>query len=154
MQNIILSVLVSCVTASSQGTCTYPGGDCYEISMQKCKGSDTWTMHGLWPQWTNGCSGPSFNYDSLSSLKADLDQYWPSCPEYGGDDETFWSHEWEKHGTCTGMTEVDFFSKGLQLRSQYSGNCNGDAPCSVCVSKDFSTQLDCGDSVKNSAIIV
>ncbi len=54
-----------------------------------------------------------------------MNTYWK---DYQGDDETFWEHEWAKHGTCistldpgcytdyTGQEEVvDFFQKTVDL---------------------------------------
>jgi ribonuclease T2 len=54
-----------------------------------------------------------------------MDLYWKDS---GGDDESFWEHEWDKHGTCistlepscyTGYTAtqevVDFFQKTVDL---------------------------------------
>ena len=29
--------------------------------------------------------------------------------DYKGDDEDFWSHEWNKHGTCMSTLEVDCY---------------------------------------------
>merc|ERR1712238_632438 len=84
--------------------CTYPGGNCYELR-QKCKGSNTVTLHGLWPQWKESCSN-SFDESEVSGVEDQLKEYWLSCPEYGGDNNDFWSHEWKKHGSCSGMTEA------------------------------------------------
>ncbi|KAB2572817.1 Ribonuclease T2 [Lasiodiplodia theobromae] len=71
---------------------------------------DSWTMHGLWPDRCDGtyeasCDSSraytniteileSFNAkDTLSYMQT----YWK---DYNGNDETFWEHEWSKHGTC------------------------------------------------------
>jgi ribonuclease I len=29
-----------------------------------------------------------------------------------------WTHEWEKHGTCSNMTQLDYFNTSLHLLSQ------------------------------------
>ncbi|KAG0196011.1 Ribonuclease T2 precursor (RNase T2) [Mortierella sp. GBA30] len=55
--------------------------------------------------------------------------FWPSNT---GNNTCFWSHEWNKHGTCVstldpsctsnpveGKDVYDYFSKALELRSQY-----------------------------------
>lgn len=55
-----------------------------------------------------------------------MQTYWK---DYQGDDEQFWSHEWDKHGTCISTLEpacygddyqptqevVDFFKKAVEL---------------------------------------
>lgn len=71
---------------------------------------DSWTLHGLWP---DNCDGtyeancdPKRAYsnitDILKAAGADetlsvMQKYWK---DYNGDDESFWEHEWSKHGTC------------------------------------------------------
>lgn len=90
--------------------------------MQKCKGSSTWTLHGLWPEWGQNCAGDAFDVSQISSIKSQMEKYWLSCPEYSDSNEEFWSHEWSKHGTCTTMSQLDYFTEGLNLRSKYAGD--------------------------------
>ncbi|KXN71522.1 ribonuclease T2 [Conidiobolus coronatus NRRL 28638] len=104
--------------------------------------SNQWTIHGLWPNNCDGSYGPSNgcdndrNYDNMadivavdSALESKMNTYWPS---YKGNNPDFWSHEWNKHGTCvstldpncyanyTPQQEVrDYFNKVLELRDQY-----------------------------------
>ena len=72
--------------------------------------SDSWTLHGLWP---DNCDGtyeancdPKRAYTNITEILqaagADetlsvMQKYWK---DYKGDDESFWEHEWSKHGTC------------------------------------------------------
>eukprot|EP00440_Ansanella_granifera_P068019 gb/GFBE01073788.1/.p1 GENE.gb/GFBE01073788.1/~~gb/GFBE01073788.1/.p1 ORF type:complete len:151 (+),score=31.89 gb/GFBE01073788.1/:1-453(+) len=122
--------------------CTYPHGECFELRLQKCRGSDQWTIHGLWAEWNNGCSGPEFDESQISSIEDQLKQSWPSC--YGESTAEFWGHEWSKHGTCSGLSEAAYFQKALDLKDKYVDSCNGDkGDCSICFSKDFSTQETC-----------
>merc|ERR1711991_646338 len=90
------------------------------------KGVDGFTIHGLWPN-NNDTGGPSFctsaTFDpsEVSSLLDELNVQWPSNQ---GDNEAFWAHEYEKHGTCAAVlpslkTEYDFFSSVLQLNTKY-----------------------------------
>lgn len=64
----------------------------------------------------------SFN---ATDLLADMSTYWK---DYKGDDESFWYHEWAKHGTCISTLEpscytahkpteevVDYFQKAVDL---------------------------------------
>jgi ribonuclease T2 len=57
----------------------------------------------------------------VSSILTKLDKYWPS---YDGTNDNFWSHEYEKHGTCAAQlpelaTELDFFSATVNLAMKY-----------------------------------
>lgn len=60
-----------------------------------------------------------------TELLAYMQTYWK---DYQGDDESFWQHEWTKHGTCISTLEpqcypdheptqevVDFFRKTVEL---------------------------------------
>jgi len=71
---------------------------------------DSWTVHGLWP---DNCDGtyeancdPKRAYTNITEILqaagADdtlsyMQKYWK---DYNGNDESFWEHEWSKHGTC------------------------------------------------------
>jgi ribonuclease T2 len=100
--------------------------------------SNSWTIHGLWPDHCDGTYDSNCDasraYTNISAIlqsygKTDLlsymNTYWV---DINGDDESFWEHEWAKHGTCistlkpscyTGYTaqeEVpDFFQKTVDL---------------------------------------
>ncbi|KAK3075606.1 Ribonuclease T2 precursor (RNase T2) [Teratosphaeriaceae sp. CCFEE 6253] len=82
--------------------------------------SDSWTIHGLWP---DNCDG---TYDSncddsraytnitqiLQAAGADdllsyMQTYWVSD---SGSAESFWEHEWGKHGTCISTLEPDCYT--------------------------------------------
>jgi ribonuclease T2 len=36
-----------------------------------------------------------------------MTKYWK---DYSGDDESFWEHEWNKHGTCINTIEPDCYT--------------------------------------------
>ena len=116
--------------------------------------SDSWTVHGLWylkllknnkndinncrPDHCDGtfdanCDASREHSDirniltsfGKTDLLAYMDIYWKDS---GGNDESFWSHEWNKHGTCISTLEpscysgytaneevVDFFQKTVDL---------------------------------------
>ncbi|KAL9579278.1 MAG: hypothetical protein Q9212_005201 [Teloschistes hypoglaucus] len=100
--------------------------------------SDHWTVHGLWPDHCDGSfdqyCDPNRQYTNISSIiaaagRTDLldymNTYWK---DYQGNDESFWEHEWGKHGTCistlkpscyTGYAPqeevVDYFQKTVDL---------------------------------------
>ncbi|PMD61182.1 ribonuclease M, partial [Hyaloscypha bicolor E] len=100
--------------------------------------NNSWTIHGLWPDHCDGtydanCDA-SREYTNITAIlqsygKANLltymNIYWK---DYQGSDESFWEHEWDKHGTCistlnpscyngyTGQEEVvDFFEIAVSL---------------------------------------
>ena len=39
--------------------------------------------------------------------------------------EQFWSHEWNKHGSCSGLSRKDYFMTSLKLKDKYEGLCSG-----------------------------
>jgi len=54
-------------------------------------------------------------------LTSSLQKDWPSlsCPSSTG--FRFWSHEWEKHGTCAESEEIDqhgYFEAALKLKEK------------------------------------
>lgn len=87
----------------------------YVLALTESEG--VFSIHGLWPQidsrhWPQFCTEQSFDLARLRPLVSELHKHWHSSR---GPDQRFWQHEWEKHGTCTGMTEYDYFAKTLEL---------------------------------------
>ncbi|XP_067682260.1 ribonuclease Oy-like [Haliotis asinina] len=105
-----------CIDASSEHKCAIP---------EEVTG---WTIHGLWPNSHSG-NEPSdcnsswpFNYDAIKSLESNLTAQWPNLFIDTPKDD-FWSHEWEKHGTCATSlpatdNELHYFSTALQLNTK------------------------------------
>lgn len=88
------------------------------LSLQKCQYGSEWSIHGLWPQctadtWPANCGGASFNPSAIANLTSQLDQHWMTCRSSGEND--FLSHEWSKHGTCSGLGLNEYFATGLRL---------------------------------------
>ncbi|XP_038678880.1 ribonuclease 3-like [Tripterygium wilfordii] len=81
-------------------------------------------IHGLWPNYKDGSYPSNCNPDSefdksqISDLISSLQKTWPtlSCPSNDG--VNFWTHEWEKHGTCSEseLDQHDYFQAGLKLK--------------------------------------
>jgi len=79
------------------------------------------TIHGLWPSrndgtWPSACSDEKLD---LSIVMSDgLSQNWPNIkalsPDAAGH-TAFWDHEWSKHGTCSGLSQQDYFNTALDL---------------------------------------
>ena len=76
-------------------------------------------MHGLWPSYSNRsypqyCDGSA--YTNITGVQyQDMLNYW----NVGPDNQEFWAHEWEKHGTCaqnaTGIGQDEYFNQALDL---------------------------------------
>ncbi|KAA6406401.1 MAG: ribonuclease T2 [Lasallia pustulata] len=136
---------LSCHNTTAQAnTCCFntPGGQLLQTqfwdSHPATGPADHWTVHGLWPDHCDGtfdqyCDS-SRQYTNITAILQSygatdllgyMDTYWK---DQAGDDESFWEHEWGKHGTCistlnpscytnyTPQEEVlDFFNKTVQL---------------------------------------
>jgi len=75
-----------------------------------------WNIHGLWPSdgkmGINFCSEEKFDIRQISHLKTDLASFWSGL--YSSAD-SFHSHEWLKHGTCSRMSQADYFSTAMKI---------------------------------------
>ena len=81
------------------------------------------TIHGLWPQYTTTgypeyCTTEPFDPNIPVQIgETRMQQYWPNVqydinsPNY----DNFWEHEWMKHGTCSGLSQNDYFQFALEL---------------------------------------
>lgn len=68
-------------------------------------------VHGLWPQYKDGGYPATCSRDRTVP-KAVVDQTMPIMPSVG-----LIVHEWTKHGTCSGLTAPDYFTR---LRAAYA----------------------------------
>jgi len=144
--NTCSSSVLSCTSkAKSVGSCCSPTYGELVMDLQWIPGygpDDAFTLHGLWPDTCSGGYGPKDGCDDSrqytdissyvdSSLLDQMNTYWPSDQ---GDNNSFWEHEWQKHGTCvstlapscfdastysTGDEVPMYFSKVLSLRQTY-----------------------------------
>jgi ribonuclease T2 len=82
------------------------------------------TLHGLWPDYGDGsyptlCSKEAFDYNKVVAAVGldDLEERWPNVQqaESSASYDNFWVHEWTKHGTCTGLSQIDYFETGLKI---------------------------------------
>ena len=83
------------------------------------KEEDTWSIHGLWPQYSENeypsfCKKVDFDIDKLKPILTELKQFWYSTKDTN---EDFWKHEWQKHGSCvfTEIDELTYFKTTLSL---------------------------------------
>ena len=78
------------------------------------------TIHGLWPQFKDPAKRfpafckPSDGYSDAVALEVaktlPLSQAWPELKA-----NQIWKHEWEKHGTCSGLSQKDYMIATLDL---------------------------------------
>ncbi len=69
------------------------------------------TAHGLWPEyetgdWPSFCNNEKFDVAKVTEAVGleRMEDMWPSVSTNG--DADLWEHEWEKHGTCTNLSQV------------------------------------------------
>ncbi|XP_052864183.1 ribonuclease Oy [Anopheles cruzii] len=90
-----------------------------------------WTIHGIWPTKINTI-GPLFcnktavfNVSELATILPQLEDHWVNV-EKNKPEESFWEHEWLKHGTCAAEiideldTELKYFEQGLSWLEKHS----------------------------------
>ncbi|XP_038707511.1 ribonuclease 1-like [Tripterygium wilfordii] len=101
--------------------CDTQKGCCYPKSG---KPAADFGIHGLWPNYQDG-SYPSncdpnnpFDESKVSDLDSSLRKDWPTLACPSGDGLTFWSHEWDKHGTCSEsvLDQHGYFEAALSLK--------------------------------------
>ncbi|KAH6692720.1 ribonuclease Trv [Plectosphaerella plurivora] len=120
-----LDVPLSCHnTTVYEDTCCFnaPGGQILQTqfwdSAPATGPDDSWTIHGLWPDncdgtWEQFCA-PEREYTNITAvLQADapctlsyMETFWK---DQAGDDEDFWEHEFNKHGTCMSTLEPECY---------------------------------------------
>ena len=92
----------------------------YYLSLLPAKDREfPYSIHGLWPQEGVRRTCKKFDIERLRVILPELHANWHSSR---GPDEHFWKHEWEKHGSCTGLTEVEYFQKALDCFEKVKAN--------------------------------
>lgn len=117
----------------------YPGCDTPEKYWET-----HFTIHGVWPQYASGgypadCDSEAFDPNVPVEIGWDtMTNYWPDVKytETDPDYDSFWEHEWTKHGTCTGLSQYDYFSAGINLIKSFG------TPASVTNSVGGSVEAD------------
>jgi ribonuclease I len=84
-------------------------------------------IHGLWPQYSSGgypstCTNEPFDNNVIDIIGLDtMNKYWPNvksnvtAPDYN----SFWQHEWTKHGTCSPLTQIEYFNSTIYLSKTF-----------------------------------
>lgn len=145
--------------------CKYPGGDCYQLRLQKVEGftGGEYTIHGLWPPWKNNCKKHKGISKTCKPLQKELDKYWYTYKKkQGWTNGKFRLHEWNKHGSCSGMSQKEYFETTLQLYKKHKHLCKrknnkqgpklfrkthshnkGAEECGICFDKNLENLIDC-----------
>ena len=87
---------------------SHRGGECMlgscnmKLALKQCNESTGWSIHGLWLDYDNGsypeyCSNMTYWNITNVALEQEMWKSWYSCD---GDDNSFWEHELQKHGSC------------------------------------------------------
>ena len=83
---------------------------------------------GLWPSrndtsYPSNCNNNAFDPSQISDLLPEMQVRWPNLLT-SSSPNSFWEHEWDKHGTCAQSdsklaSEHDFFAATLGLSETY-----------------------------------
>ncbi|CAH9087303.1 unnamed protein product [Cuscuta epithymum] len=134
---LIIFLVLPCLMASSLSrdfdffyfVQQWPGAYCSQRSRSCCypksgKPAEDFSIHGLWPnylsgKWPQNCDPQtSLDESQISDMMSAMEQEWPSLACPSSDGVRFWSHEWEKHGTCSGLNQHDYFQKALSFKTK------------------------------------
>ncbi|XP_010258337.1 PREDICTED: ribonuclease 1-like [Nelumbo nucifera] len=104
--------------------CDTRRGCCYP---KTGKPAADFSIHGLWPNYNDG-SYPSncdsqqnpFDPSEITDLTDRMQRSWPSLACPNNDMLKFWSHEWNKHGTCSEsvLDQHGYFETALNLKKK------------------------------------
>ncbi|XP_065871127.1 extracellular ribonuclease LE-like [Euphorbia lathyris] len=132
---VLISVVAVVVNGSDEFDFFYlvqqwPGSYC--DSKQSCcypttgKPQPDFGIHGLWPNYKDG-SYPSncdatnpFDLNQVKDLMSSMRTNWATLACPSADGVSFWTHEWDKHGTCSEsvLNQHAYFQSALQLKNQ------------------------------------
>jgi len=80
-------------------------------------------LHGLWPQYERGYPQNCASNEPRIVARGVLDDVLKISPS-----EQLVQHEWEKHGTCSGLSQRDYFATGAQAFESMNVPSAYDAP--------------------------
>ncbi|KAJ1306201.1 hypothetical protein OPQ81_010910 [Rhizoctonia solani] len=123
--------VASCTNTTAQSNLCcfeYPGGQLLQTQFwdfnPSTGPSDSWTIHGLWPDHCDGTYDSNCDssraYTDISTILTNggasdildyMKTYWR---DINGDDESFWEHEWAKHGTCMSTLKPACISSSIR----------------------------------------
>ncbi len=69
-------------------------------------------LHGLWPQYDKGYPSECSSKQMPEKVKAEFPGLYPN--------DKLFAHEWEKHGTCSGLTPMQYLTLSKKLKESVS----------------------------------
>lgn len=138
---MIALILLAFLLVVCQGSKVKSDGDYYVLAYiweaESCYGSNSYpgcsdpksywekyfVIHGLWPQYSDGgypsnCSDEPFSDDAVEAVgMSTMYEMWPNVQSDPSDSDydSFWEHEWTKHGTCSGLDQTIYFNSTINL---------------------------------------
>jgi len=90
------------------------------------------TLHGMWPNYNSQRSGHGWPQCCQSKYGSDIDPsvvadllpalqlYWPNEQDPSGSklSSSLWAHEWNKHGTCSGLPQKAYLQEAMTIQLQ------------------------------------
>jgi ribonuclease T2 len=76
---------------------------------QQCGKQLGFVLHGLWPQFDRGYPQSCTNEAFDPAVKTQFPDLYPS--------DKLYTHEWEKHGTCSGLTQPQFHEFAQKVKA-------------------------------------
>jgi len=156
--SILLALATFSIVASQNNTSwdylllvsRWPGTVAYDGSVPS--NVTGFTLHGVWPtrndgSWPSYCNNSQpFSPSAISSLVPDLWEVWY---DYTGNGYDFWSHEWDKHGTCAESdssmdSEFNYFQSAINLVNKYQAEA---ALSSAGITPTFDSSYDTNDVI-------
>ncbi|KAK4399805.1 Extracellular ribonuclease LE [Sesamum angolense] len=82
------------------------------------KPATNFTIHGLWPNYSNGSYPYGCNRIALM-MEPRMEVSWVSL-SCKNNETTFWTHEWDKHGTCSEsvLDQHSYFEAALNIKDK------------------------------------
>lgn len=124
----------------------------YRLALLRDSPDQSWLIHGLWPEVCEECPScgyPTFcnpravwNQTALDPIAQTIQTLWyPGVPL---PNNTLIVHEWLKHGSCTDLTELEYFNtticlyRNMQEQGMIAKRCKGrQTQCSLLLNADF-----------------
>ena len=85
--------------------CASNSGDVQECALGR---KLAFVLHGLWPEFDKGYPSSCTNEKLPPEVKTQFERLFPN--------DSLFAHEWEKHGTCTGLSPQLYFTLAKQIK--------------------------------------